>query len=105
MALPSLLPLPATLDTDLADDVVPQDEDAPVSLSMAVCMSVVLLVDPDLHKIISIFLHKKLCTTARGGRGAARVRWQVTAADASLPWQEVRRRCPARAPTSGTSGC
>ena len=43
-----MLPMLATLDTDLADDVMPSDEDAPVSLSMAVtrvCKNVVLLIE------------------------------------------------------------
>ena len=40
MAVTFMLPMPATLDADLADDVVPSDEDTPVSLSATVCMNV-----------------------------------------------------------------
>ena len=44
MAVTFMLPMPVALDADLADDAVPSDEDTPVSLSMTVCMNVVLLV-------------------------------------------------------------
>ena len=66
MAVTFMLPMPATLDADLADDVVPSDEDTPVSLSATVCMNVVLLIDSGLHKSIFTFVHRELCTTARG---------------------------------------
>ena len=57
-----MLPMPATLDADLADDVVPGDADTPVSLSMTMCMNVVLLIDSDLHKSIFTFLHREHST-------------------------------------------
>ena len=66
MAVAFMLPMPVALDADLADDAVPSDEDTPVSLSMTVCMNVVLLTDSGLHKGIFTFIHEKLCTTARG---------------------------------------
>ena len=66
MAVAFMLPMPVALDADLADDAVPSDEDTPVSLSMSVCMNVVLLTDSGLHKSIFTFIHEKLCTTARG---------------------------------------
>ena len=66
MAVTFMLPMPATLDADLGDDVVPSDEDTPVSLSMTVCVNVVLPIDSGLHKNIFSFIHKKPCTTARG---------------------------------------
>ena len=34
MAVTFVLPMPAALDADLADDVMPRDEDTPVSLPM-----------------------------------------------------------------------
>ena len=66
MAVTFMLPMPATLDADLADDVVPGDADTPVSLSMTMCMNVVLLIDSGMHRSIFTFVHKRLCTTARG---------------------------------------
>ena len=39
MTVTLMLPMPATLDADLADDVMPSDEDTPVSLSMTVCVN------------------------------------------------------------------
>ena len=66
MAVTFMLPMPVALDADLADDAVPSDDDTPVSLSMAVCMNVVLLADSGLHKSIFTFIHEKLCTTASG---------------------------------------
>ena len=44
MAVTLTLPMPATPDADLADDVMPSDEDTPVSLSMTVCVNMVLLI-------------------------------------------------------------
>ena len=72
MALPLLLPLLATPDTDLADDVMPRDEDTPASLSMTSCMLVML---SELHEGSFLFL-RGTCAVAghRGGRESAAAR-------------------------------
>ena len=44
MAVTLTLPTPATLDAHLTHDVMPSDEGTPVSLSMTVCVNMVLLI-------------------------------------------------------------